>query len=341
MKMINKVFLWIHILPWAIFTGGVFWDILVNGRSFMPNIYLGVLLSGLYIFYLHFFILTRYLDTKRYIHYFLRLIPILVTGAIPFLLFLDQADAHERSEGLSMALGVIFAFMTLSFLVWLAKHFVIRAIVKEQREKQSISTELAYLKSQINPHFLFNTLNNIHTLVYTKAPEAPGAMMQLSSLMRYMLYESNASTVPLTIELQYLRDYIALQQLRYQANDIVDFRVEGDVDQYYIAPLLFIHLLENAYKHSPATLDTGSIQVIVSVDDKGLQFSCENPIGKKAGHALEEPPGIGLANVRKRLQLIYPEKHDLQVTPTDTQFNVLLRILVKQSNERKAELLYH
>lgn len=341
MNRITKVFTVVHILPWTVFTGVVVWDILVNGNSFIPNIYLAVLLSGLYVFYLHFFILTKYLNAKRYKAYFLRLVPILVTAPIPFFLFIDMDDDHYRSEGMSMSLGVIFAFTTLSFLFRVAQNIVINVIKKEQREKLAINAELAYLKTQINPHFLFNTLNNIHTLVYTQAPEAPDAMMRLSSLMRYMLYESNAATVPLSIELDYLKDYIALQQLRYKAKDVVNFEIEGEVGKCHVAPLLFIHLLENAYKHSPAKLETGSIKVTVSVSDNALDFSCENPIGNKADNVLEEPAGIGLANVQKRLQILYPKMHHMEIYKTETLFRVLLKINIKQKNERKAELLYN
>ena len=116
------------------------------------------------------------------------------------------------------------------------------------------AAELRSLRYQVNPHFLFNTLNNIHTLVYKQAPTAPEAVMQLASLMRYMIYESNAATVPLTREMDYLQDYVSLQQLRYKTSPVVDLQIEGETESYYIAPLLFIHLLENAYKHSPARL---------------------------------------------------------------------------------------
>jgi LytS/YehU family sensor histidine kinase len=174
-----------------------------------------------------------------------------------------------------------------------------------------------------------------------QAPAAPEAVMRLSTMMRYMLYESNATAVPLSRELDYLKDYIGLQQLRYKAHDVVELRVEGNVEGCQIAPLLFIHLLENTYKHSPAKLETGSIKVRVSVKDHSLLFSCENAIGTRVDNLLEEPGGIGLANVQKRLQLLYPEKHSLEIDKSDSHFKVQLKINVKQSHERKTELLYN
>ncbi len=341
MKRINRVFTAVHIFPWTVYAGGVFWDILICGSAFRPNIYLAVLLLGLYVFYSHFFILTKYLNNKKYKDYFFRLIPILLTAPIPFMLLINMDEAPYQREGLGMIAGATFVFTTLSFLVRIAQNLIINTIKKVQLEKQAINSELVYLKTQINPHFLFNTLNNIHALVYTQAATAPEAVMRLSSLMRYMLYESNAATVPLSIELDYLKDYIGLQQLRYKANDVVEFQIDGDVEKCQIAPLLFIHLLENAYKHSPARLETGSIKVMVSVEKNSLVFNCENPIGNRTDNLLEEPGGIGLANVQKRLQLLYPEKHHLEINKTETHFSVQLKINMKQSHERKAELLYN
>jgi LytS/YehU family sensor histidine kinase len=219
---------------------------------------------------------------------------------------------------------------------------VINTVKKEQLEKQAVEAELYYLKSQINPHFLFNTLNNIHTLVYKQAPTAPDAVMQLASLMRYMSYESNAPTVPLKRELEYLQDYMSLQQLRYKQNP-VNLSIAGETGHCHIAPLLFIHLLENAYKHSPARLNSGDIKVRVDVNHNSLFFSIENPIGKNVENTLSEPGGIGLSNVKKRLALLYPGQHSMEIHDTGEKFTVVLKIHGLQLNpdERKAELFYH
>lgn len=206
-----------------------------------------------------------------------------------------------------------------------------------------MESELYYLKSQINPHFLFNTLNNIHTLVYKQAATAPDAVLHLASLMRYMIYESNAHTVPLSREMTYLQDYISLQQLRYQNAPVVDLQVTGDTHQYFIAPLLFIHFLENAYKHSPARLEPGDIRVKVEINENTLVFSCQNPVASKHQNDLNEPGGIGLPNIRKRLALLYKERHTLEINASEKIFTVTLRIhdLHLHIHERKADLLYN
>ncbi len=344
MDRIKRILTLIHILFWTIALLLGTWDVLVEGQSLRPKGYL----VGFYVFYTHLFIFTKYLNKRKYKAYFLRLIGILLTAPFPFILFkfLVQDMIRTWMDFMSYygdSISYVPAFVFVSVLVGVTQNLIFNTVKKEQLEKQAINAELVYLKSQINPHFLFNTLNNIHTLVYTQAPAAPEAVMRLSSLMRYMIYESNALTVPLSLEINYLQDYISLQQLRYKTTPIVDFQVKGDTENCQIAPLLFIHLLENAYKHSLAQLEPGSIKVRMTVNENTLLLHLQNPIGNKRGNLLEETGGIGLPNVKKRLQLLYPDQHSLDITKTDKVFKVELKIsnLQTQINERKANLLYN
>jgi LytS/YehU family sensor histidine kinase len=341
MTNLKKIIALIHILPWTYAALMFSWEFFVEGHPVRPR----SLSIGLFIFYAHLFIFQKYLNKKKYKQYLLYLAVILLSGQFPYIIFHWLSNGTSGSSEIYLFTSVYWQdatfFLFNSIIVAAIGRLIVNAIKKEELLKQAINTELIYLKSQINPHFLFNTLNNIHTLVYMQAPTAPDAVMRLSSLMRYMLYESNATAVPLSIELKYLKDYIGLQQLRYKANDVVDFRVDGNVENCEIAPLLFVHLLENTYKHSPAKLETGSIKVNVSVKDNVLVFSFQNPIGNKIDNLLEEPGGIGLANVQKRLQLLYPEKHRLDIEKTETHFKVQLEINVKKSHERKTQLLHN
>jgi LytS/YehU family sensor histidine kinase len=306
----------------------------------------GVLLTCLYVFYSHFFLLTRYSGKGKRGVYFRQLAAIVLTGPLPFLFF------HPR--GLEdWPFDINYYFMTLVsavplflFLSWLARvteNLVLNTIRKEQLEKQAVEAELYYLRSQINPHFLFNTLNNIHTLVYKQAPAAPEAVMRLASLMRYMIYESNAALVPLTREVDYLQDYVSLQQLRYRKSPVVDLTMEGDTASCHIAPLLFIHLIENAYKHSPARLEPGDIRLNIEVEANSLTFSLQNPVAGRQEGGWEGPGGIGLPNVRKRLALLYPNRHSLEAVRTGEVFQVVLKIqgIHAQSDDAKNHLLYH
>lgn len=344
MNRIKKIFALFHILPWVVAVMQVLWESIIDGQPLRPK---GILI-GLFVFYLHLFIFNKYLSKRKFKAYFSRLLVVLLTGPFPYLVFLifigrkidrwiDFLDYYV--DGLSLTP----IFILVSLVVGTLQNLIINTFKKEELEKQAIHAELLNLKSQINPHFLFNTLNNIHTLVYTQAKEAPEAVMQLSSLMRYMIYESNALTVPLTLEIDYLQDYIHLQQLRYEAYPVVDFQVIGDPSNSQIAPLLFIHLLENAYKHSPARLEPGSIKVRMTVNENSLNLTIQNKLGKNREHILEEPGGIGLQNVQKRLQLLYPNAHSLEIITTDKIFTVELKItnLQTQVNERKIQLLYN
>lgn len=348
MKLIIKAFILIHVIFWTLFSVYVYWESAVeNGPPFRNNSLIGLILTGVLVFYCHFFILTKYLNKKKYKVYFLGLIGILLVGPLPFLLFLQQEKLSSWLHFLvyyGAVMGtVVLVFIILSALARVTQNLIINTLKKEQLEKQAVQAELYYLKSQINPHFLFNTLNNIHTLVYKQAATAPEAVQRLASLMRYMIYESNAVTVPVSREITYLQDYIALQQLRYRKIPVVKLQVEGDPASCQIAPLLLIHLLENAYKHSPARLEPEDIKVVIEVKKDSLKLSIQNPIEHYKNNLLEEPGGVGLPNVQKRLQLLYPEQHELVIHRSGDMFAITLKIhnLHLQANDKETHLFHH
>lgn len=345
MERVKKIFVLVHLVLWTLFSLLVILQLSDDGAHW-PILTTGFILTCLLVFYGHFYLLTSYSGKQKKRAYYLRVLAIMLIGPLPFVIYhpkgLETWD--NFSDYYMMTLVTIVPLFTL--LGWLARvteNLVLNTIRKEQLEKQAVEAELHYLKSQINPHFLFNTLNNIHTLVYKQAPAAPEAVLRLSSLMRYMIYESNSVTVPLLREMNYLQDYVSLQQLRYKMSPVVDMEVEGDTESCHIAPLLFIHLLENAYKHSPARLEPGAIKVCVAIKENTLTFRVQNPVGKRAGKTLDEPGGIGLQNVRKRLALLYPEKHSLRIDNLGEVFIVTLKIygLHTQAHEKEAELLYN
>lgn len=346
MNRVKKVFVVIHIVLWVLLSLLVAFQLGGEGDANWLTRTVGFTLTSLYVFYGHFFLLTRYSGKKKKVAYFVRLMGFILTGPLLSLLFnYKTLDArHSFFEYYVMVLiTIVPIFLILSWLARVTENLVLNTIRKEQLEKQAVEAELHNLKSQINPHFLFNTLNNIHTLVYKQAPAAPEAVMQLASLMRYMIYESNAPTVPLSREMDYLRDYVALQQLRYKKTPVVDLEIKGDTASCYIAPLLFIHLLENAYKHSSARLEPGDIKVKVQIIDDTLTFTIQNPVLENPGNALDGPGGFGLQNVRKRLILLYPDQHSLEIARTEKGFYVILKIsgLHLQVYDRKDDLLHH
>lgn len=341
MERVKKIFWLIHLAVWALFTLLVLLQLRSDAEVHWRSTAAGFIATCLYVFYIHFYLLTQYSGKRKDKGYWLRLGGIAVSGPLPFLLFYQKPfDFGFYSMYLVTTVPI---FLFLGWLARVTETLVLNTIRKEQLEKQAVEAELYYLKSQINPHFLFNTLNNIHTLVYKQAPAAPEAVMHLASLMRYMLYESNAATVPLTREMDYLQDYVSLQQLRYKNSPVADLQIAGETAACSIAPLLFIHLLENAYKHSPARLEPGDLKVRVGIQEGALTFSVQNPIAKKPATSLEEPGGIGLPNVRKRLALLYPGQHTLTIQNSGDTFTVTLTIygLHIPAHERQAYLLHH
>ncbi|PJJ59492.1 sensor histidine kinase [Hymenobacter chitinivorans] len=340
MERIKKIFRLVHLSLWVLLTFLVAFQLGSEGDTHWRSTTAGFIATCLYVFYAHFHVLTQYTGKRSDGGYWLRLAGIVLTGPLPFMLFYHK-EPDIGYYGMHLFSVVLFVF--LSWLARVTENLVLNTIRKEQLEKQAAEAELHYLKSQINPHFLFNTLNNIHTLVYKQAPAAPEAVMQLASLMRYMIYESNAATVPLSRELDYVRDYVSLQQLRYKPSPVLDLHITGNPEACSVAPLLFIHLLENAYKHSPARLEPGALRVEVQVQADTLVFRVQNPVARKPANPLEEPGGIGLPNVRKRLALLYPGQHTLAIHDSGLIFTVTLTLhgLHSPAHERQAHLLHH
>lgn len=191
---------------------------------------------------------------------------------------------------------------------------------KEKRdlENQSLIAELAFLKSQINPHFLFNSLNNIYSLAYQKAETTPYAILKLSEILRYMLYESNDEKVALQTELEYLQSFIDLQKLRFKSPINVVLTINGEINQQQIMPLVLISFLENAFKHGIITDENNPIQINILLNQNKLLFTIKN---KKSNQNKDETGGIGMVNVIRRLDLTYPNLYKLNIdNRTDTYY---------------------
>lgn len=195
-------------------------------------------------------------------------------------------------------------------------------------EKLQLEAELKFLKAQINPHFLFNALNNIYTLSYLDGKAAAPHILQLSGLMRYMLYESDEHLVALNKELEYVNHYLQLQQLKNGPAENVLWKVEGNTDGVLIAPLLLIPFFENAFKHGNALDEKeGYIHGSLIVGKEKMVFHLENSINP-ALMRKDSVGGVGLENVRKRLHMLYPEKHTLTVSEANCTFTIQLSLLL-------------
>ena len=184
--------------------------------------------------------------------------------------------------------------------------------LKDELINRQQASELALLRSQMNPHFLFNTINNIYSLVYRKSDDAAEAVIRLSSIMRYMLFDATTDKVPLEKEVEYLKSYIELQKLRNKNQDFVSLRIEGETAGRFIAPMLLISFVENAFKHGSRKHHPG-INIKLSSGKDRLGFEVVNYLKKATLAVQEHTIGTGLSGIRRRLELIYPERHKLMI----------------------------
>lgn len=197
--------------------------------------------------------------------------------------------------------------------------------VKEELHQKNFETELALVKSQLNPHFLFNTINNIDVLIEKDASKASAYLNKLSDIMRFMLYETKTEHIPLEKELAYISKYIDLQKIRNANTGFVQYNTEGNAGWLMIAPMLFIPFIENAFKHSADKKKENAIVINIAVTGKKIAFYCmnfcnENPLsGQEAG-------GLGNELIQKRLELLYPGKHEMAIVNDTKTYTVILSI---------------
>ncbi|GAA4312321.1 hypothetical protein GCM10023149_07640 [Mucilaginibacter gynuensis] len=210
-------------------------------------------------------------------------------------------------------------FATIFYLVRYAQYKELQQVELQLQNRQ---TELSFLRSQINPHFLFNHLNNIYALVYEQNAQALPAISGLSELLRYMLYNTN-ETVLLSTEIGYIEKYIALQQLRFEHPTMITITKSIIDEAAHIPPLLLIPFIENAFKHGQVRVKENWLKIEINNDANRLSFSCTNVTGTQKK---DTTGGIGLSNVKQRLNLLYPGLHQLEITETDHLFVVKLQL---------------
>ncbi len=232
-------------------------------------------------------------------------------------------------EHLQVIILIIFlSILGISIAYFFLKEWAKSELIQTQLQANQLSTELKFLKSQINPHFLFNTLNNLFSMAQAKGnDELADGISKLSGMMRYMLYDSNAESVLLSTEIAYLEECITLNKLRYADEEVmVRFNYPEQPGATSIAPMLFIPFVENAFKHGVAIGQTTTIAISIIVSAQMLIFTCENTNHSAIKKMDMEISGIGLENVKRRLQLLYPGKYQLQIEETDEKYRVTLEI---------------
>lgn len=218
---------------------------------------------------------------------------------------------------LNFTLPLAFFLLSLPFIIMVEWYRQANAISTLEQEKTT--TELQLLKQQINPHFFFNTLNNLYAMSLTQEEETPETILQLSELMRYVIYKGQEEKVPLKLEVKYLQDYLDLQRLRLHQDLDLQFNIKMEDEECLVPPLFFIILLENAFKHGiePAA---GASYLYLELEQHGtnLRFRCRN--SQETDNAPTATGGLGLTNLRRRLSMAYPDRHQLTLRNSDTEY---------------------
>lgn len=346
----NRKMIWLHVLYWLLALvdfmfisnwfaqqgGAVYYQ--DNGLQVHPMLYHfishapTIILTAAF-FYLHLLIvIPHFFERKKYVQYGLAVIVTVSCLYLP-LRYLIEEHFYKWIGGSGLSATNMLYWSTDSSAYILRYCFVAVAYYltwrwltneKENQELRStkLATELAFLKSQLNPHFLFNTLSNIHSLAYTGSAETAPAVLKLSDMMRYMLYDSDATEVDLEEELNYLRNYIDLQQMRSGTGASIELQITGNTAGGRLAPLLLVPFVENIFKHG--NLGSGqTAKVIIESEPQKLSFYAKN---KVAQYDPGSTSGIGIANTRRRLALLYPHRHLLDIRQKDDIYEVRLVI---------------
>lgn len=226
-----------------------------------------------------------------------------------------------------VAATTLFIVIFVGMLRFAVDWFELEAKKKEM-ENEKLIAELNFLKAQINPHFLFNTLNNLYYLAYSKSENTTEVIAKLSQMMRYMIYDSNHPKVLLSKEIEYMQSYISLERMRLNNQIPIQFDIEGNVENVWITPLIFITFLENAFKHGVSNNNPDAwVNISIQLDGKECIYTVKNSkptVKNETG----EKSGIGLQNVKRRLALSYPEKHQLEIEDGMNVYRVQLNLML-------------
>ncbi|OYQ34713.1 hypothetical protein CHU92_11505 [Flavobacterium cyanobacteriorum] len=267
----------------------------------------------------------KFLFKRNYLVYLLLLVLTIGLGAFILWFIIPSANVNFK-------LPLFQHFINIFFIVVITSSFkFFREYSRKQEllikaENEQLKTELALLKSQVNPHFLFNTLNNLYGLItQNQNQQASDVTLKLADLMRYLLESSKTDLVNLNKEIQFIDDYLSLEKIRLSQKTDINFKVSGMNKELFVAPLLFIPLVENAFKHGLNTISADSFAYFsLSAQGNELFFEAINSVEESTKNS--EKSGTGLENLKKRLQLMYSQKHQLDIEQTANQFKVILHI---------------
>ena len=337
-RIVPTQFSFLHICFWAVVTAIFLYDrryLIV--KAGLPNfiicsimrisLLIAISYTNLYV------LIPRYLVAKKYTNYAIAVISliigyVIIQGLYDYYLFkaILAPVKHEPEVdfiiyNLVSTLFYLILTVTLKFSIdWYQQNQVLQ---KTKMEK--LQAEVKYLQAQVNPHFLFNILNNLYSLTLKKSDAAPGMVLKLSEMMEYILYDANENFVQLDREIKYLYNYIELEKLRQGNKADIKFEVKGNPNGYKVAPFLFLPMIENAFKHGVSKIiNNPYLHACITIETNKVSFNMEN--NKLNFLDSRENGGIGLTNLKQRLQLHYPGKHVFEIKDDINKYRTTLQI---------------
>jgi two-component system LytT family sensor kinase len=332
-----------HLLFWITYFILISFLLGTNQNSFLgklPSI-ITVFLHAFVVYFNIYILIPLLLNKKKYLYYFFTLLLLILFLCFPLAFtfnnfYSDNTFLTENIWTPFFFITNIFYFLLIvfftSFLDLFSKWYRNDKANKEL-EKVNIQNELKYLKSQINPHFLFNSFNSLYALTLSKSDKAVEMVESLSSILRYLLYETSEPNVSLEKEINYLQHLLKIEKIRIGDRANIEFEINGDISGIEIAPLLFINFVENSFKHGVnKAYDFAWVKIVLTIDNhnNSLRFEINNSKPDEEYERLNNNPGgIGLKNVKKRLKLLYPNKHILKINDLGETFSVDLLLNIK------------
>jgi sensor histidine kinase YesM len=315
-----------HALSWIVAFAALYLSIsILGGRRIALIICTAVIVPGPIPVYAHFLAQRVFFEKKKYIHYFASIVLIVaVSGLLIELVFRTiERDPGSHINGFAVAFVLIVISSSLKYYIQGLRQ---RYLIQEAEFKQ-VKTELALLKSQIQPHFFFNTLNNLYALSLDKSDRVPDVIIALSELMRYILDSSKEKEVPLAEEVKFVENYLGLEKLRFTEIADIRFEVLGDTGGRKIAPMLFIPFVENSFKHGMMESQrSGYVHVSLTIRENELELAVENSKSELAERRENGSNHLGLKNVKRTLELLYPKAHELTITDGEKRYRVDLKL---------------
>ncbi len=317
--------------------GSYFNDYWYSLKSNLVEFPLHIIIAYTCVYYL----VPKYILTRRYVSFGVLMLILLgihyiVKSGLTY--WLVNEDIWPEAEGINkafefnhviaVALGELYV-IALVMAIKLTIDWVGEKNKNEELESLQYQTELKYLRAQMQPHFFFNTLNNLYALILKKSNKAGSVVVKLSELMQYVIYDvKNKSSVSLLKEVNYIQNYIDLEQLRYENKIEVDFKITGDMDDVNITPLLFLPFIENCFKHGIKDAQTLKLLMEFNKVEDGLEFRLKNNFD--AVISASSVKGIGIENTKKRLRLLYGSNFKLKTHVEDSNYHVYLKIPVNE-----------